>query len=56
VGSNEETVVPAETLLVVRTTQRVGQDSWVWSVYVWRITWANPAQNAAGRGPVAKKT
>jgi len=56
VGSNDETIVPVETLLVVRTTQRVGQDSWLWSVCVWRITWTNPSQDAAGRGPVAKKT
>jgi len=56
VGSNDETIAPVETLLVVRTTQRVGQDSWVWSVCVWRITWANPAQDAAGRGPIAKRT
>ena len=53
---NDETIVPVEALLVVRTTQPVGQDSWVWSVYVWRITWANPTRDAAGRGPVAKRT
>jgi beta-lactamase regulating signal transducer with metallopeptidase domain len=43
------------TLLVVRTAQRVGQNSWVWSVTVWRVTWTNPAQDAA-RAPLAKKT
>jgi len=47
--------VTGPTLLVVHTAQRVGQNSWVWSVTVWRITWTNPAQDAA-RAAVAKKT
>jgi beta-lactamase regulating signal transducer with metallopeptidase domain len=47
--------VSGPTVLVVRTAQRVGQNSWVWSVTVWRITWTNPAQDAA-RGAVANKT
>jgi hypothetical protein len=51
-----ETIVPRETLLVVRTTQRVGPNSWVWSVCVWRVTWVNPSQNQVEKGSVAKKT
>jgi beta-lactamase regulating signal transducer with metallopeptidase domain len=52
-GADENLTGP--TLLVVHTAQRVGQNSWVWSVTVWRITWTNPAQDAA-RAAVAKKT
>jgi beta-lactamase regulating signal transducer with metallopeptidase domain len=51
-----KTIVPGETLLVVRTTRRVGPDSWVWSVCVWRVTWVNRAQNQVERRSVAKKT
>jgi Zn-dependent protease with chaperone function len=48
-----ETIVPGETLLVVRTTQRVAPNSWVWSVRVWRITLV---EQQVDRGPVANKT
>lgn len=51
-----EAVVPQQTLLVVRTTQRVGQNSWVWSVSVWRVTLLSPVQDEAPRPPSAKKT
>jgi beta-lactamase regulating signal transducer with metallopeptidase domain len=57
-----QTVIPgSETLLVIRTTERVGPNAWLWSVSVWRVMWqytapANPDQNVAARGPVAHKT
>ncbi|MFZ0761442.1 MAG: M56 family metallopeptidase [Candidatus Sulfotelmatobacter sp.] len=50
-------VVPVpETLLLIRTTQRVGPNLWVWSVSIWRVTWANPAQLGLETAPSAKKT
>jgi BlaR1 peptidase M56 len=48
-----ETIVPGETFLVVRTTQEVAPNSWVWSVSVWRI---KLVQHRADRVPVANKT
>ncbi|MGD0568740.1 MAG: M56 family metallopeptidase [Candidatus Sulfotelmatobacter sp.] len=45
-----------QTLLLIRTTERVGPDSWVWSVTVWRVTWTNPAQKAVETGFNPKKT
>jgi Zn-dependent protease with chaperone function len=48
-----ETIVPGEALLVVRTAQRVAPNSWVWSVSVWRI---ELVQHRADRVPVANKT
>jgi beta-lactamase regulating signal transducer with metallopeptidase domain len=53
----KQTVLPArETILVIRTTQSVGPNSWVWSVCVWRVTLVNPAQNGAASAPVAHRT
>lgn len=54
-GANQ-TVVPGEALLVVRTTQRVGRNSWVWSVSMWRVTWVNLEQDDAPKAAAAKKT
>jgi beta-lactamase regulating signal transducer with metallopeptidase domain len=52
-----ESVVPApDTLLIVRTAQRVGPNAWVWTVSVWRVTWVNPAKDAMQSGAVANKT
>jgi Zn-dependent protease with chaperone function len=48
--------VAPETLLLIRTTERVGPNSWVWSVTVWRVTWRNPAQEAVETGFNPKKT
>ena len=49
--------IPApDTLLIIRTTECVGPNAWVWSVSVWRVTWVNPAQNATQSGAVANKT
>jgi Zn-dependent protease with chaperone function len=46
----------ADTLLIIQTTERVGANSWVSSVYVWRVVWVNPPQDAAQSGAVANKT
>lgn len=51
-----QNVPAADTLLIIRTAERVGPNSWMWSVYVWRVTWVNPAQNAVQSAPVADKT
>jgi beta-lactamase regulating signal transducer with metallopeptidase domain len=56
VGANQSAVAEPETLLLIQTTQRVGPNSWVWSVCVWRVTWVNPAQDGAKRVPVASRT
>ena len=54
-GMNEM-FTPGETLLVVRTSQRVGPGEWVCTVSMWRITWVNLDQNGVARAPTAKKT
>lgn len=55
--STKQNAAPAtETLLIIRTTQRVGPNSWVWSVAVWRLNFVTSSQDEAARGPVAKKT
>jgi beta-lactamase regulating signal transducer with metallopeptidase domain len=54
--ANQSDVPAADTLLIIRTAERVGPNSWMWNVYVWRVTWVNPAQDAAQAGPVADKT
>jgi hypothetical protein len=51
-GANE-TIVPGETLLVVRTTHQIAPNSWVWSVSVWRITLV---QSEADKGTVSNTT
>jgi len=48
----QPSVTPA--LLVIRTTQRVGPNTWMWSIDVWRVDLVNPARDAAM--PIAKKT
>ena len=48
--------VPSEAVFVIRTTQQIGPNSWVWSVTVWRVDWASLAQEGAGKVPVANKT
>jgi Zn-dependent protease with chaperone function len=45
-----------ETLLLIRTAERVGPDSWVWSVTVWRVTWKNPEQKVVETSFNPKKT
>jgi Zn-dependent protease with chaperone function len=56
-GETNVSFVPAaETVVIIRTAQRVGPDSWMWSVCVWRVTWVSPAQDGAQRSPVTNKT
>jgi beta-lactamase regulating signal transducer with metallopeptidase domain len=45
--------VPAETLLVIRTTEQISPDAWISRVTVWRLTWV---PSRAQRVPVAKTT
>jgi beta-lactamase regulating signal transducer with metallopeptidase domain len=56
VGTNQSIVPASETLLIIRTTERVGPNSWVWSIGVWRVTLVNSARDEAEKGPVAKRT
>jgi bla regulator protein blaR1 len=56
VGTKQTAVPAVETVLVIRTMQGVRPNSWVWSVYVWQVSWANPVQDEAHRSPVAKRT
>jgi hypothetical protein len=55
-ASASDAVVPAEAVFVIRTTEQIGPNSWVWSVTVWRFDWANPAQARAEKVPIANKT
>jgi hypothetical protein len=54
--SASDAVVPSEAVFVIRTTQQIGPNSWVWSVTVWRVNWASPAQGGAEKVPVTNKT
>jgi len=55
VGTNHNVVPASATLLIIRTTQQVGPNSWVWSVDVWRLNLVS-AQDRAEKAPAAKKT
>ena len=55
-GTNQNAVREPETLLLIQTTQRVGPNSWVWSVCVWRVTLLNTVQDGADKGSVASRT
>jgi beta-lactamase regulating signal transducer with metallopeptidase domain len=35
----DESAAPAETILVIRTTEQIGPDAWVSHFTVWRLTW-----------------
>ncbi len=54
--SASDAAVPREALFVIRTAQQIGPNSWVWSVTVWDVKWASPAQEGIGKVPVANKT
>jgi hypothetical protein len=55
-GSNQSVVPVSEMVLIIRTTQQVGPNSWVWSVDVWRLNLVNATQAGAEKAPLAKKT
>jgi len=55
-GTIQTVLAASETLLIIQTTHRVGPDSWVWSVCVWRMTVVKPTQDAAGTEPALRKT
>lgn len=55
-AASERASQPSETILLIRTTQHTGPDSWRWSIYVYRLVWMNPAQEEAEKAPVAHKT
>jgi beta-lactamase regulating signal transducer with metallopeptidase domain len=55
-GTNQSTVPASEMLLIIRTTQQVGSNSWIWSVDVWRLNLVNATQDGTGKAPLAKKT
>jgi beta-lactamase regulating signal transducer with metallopeptidase domain len=55
-GSNQSVVPVSEMVLIIRTTQQVGPNSWVWSVDVWRLNLVNATQDGAEKPPLAKKT
>jgi hypothetical protein len=46
----------SETLLIIRTTQQIGPNSWVWSVAVWRLNVVNSNRDGAEKVPATKKT
>jgi beta-lactamase regulating signal transducer with metallopeptidase domain len=56
VETNQSLRPVSETLLIIQTTERVGPNSWVWSVGVWKVTLLNAPSDGAGRVPVQKKT
>lgn len=37
-----------ETIFLIQTTEQVGRDAWVSSVYVWRLEWIEPSQMNRG--------
>jgi beta-lactamase regulating signal transducer with metallopeptidase domain len=56
VEANPSPVAASETLLIIRTTQQIGPNSWVWSVAVWRVNVVNSDRDGAPKVPAAKKT
>jgi beta-lactamase regulating signal transducer with metallopeptidase domain len=56
VEANQSMASPTEALLIIRTSQRVGPNSWVWSVGVWRVTFVNSTQDGVERVPAPRKT
>jgi beta-lactamase regulating signal transducer with metallopeptidase domain len=56
VETNQSLRPASETLLIIQTAERVGPNSWVWRVGVWKVTMLNTPPDGEGRVPVAKKT
>jgi beta-lactamase regulating signal transducer with metallopeptidase domain len=46
----------SQTLLIIRTAQQIGPNSWVLSVGVWRVNLVNSLPEIAGKSQTAKKT
>ena len=46
----------SETVLIIQTAERVGPNSWVWSVGVWKVTMLKAPPDGTGRVAVPKKT
>jgi hypothetical protein len=55
-ADTRQSVTPTETLLIIRTAQRVGPNSWVWSVGVWRVTFVTSNVDEVERTPLPRKT
>lgn len=55
-ASNQKVPLASETLLIIQTTERVGPNSWVWSVGVWRVTLVNATRDGVANVPVAGRT
>jgi Zn-dependent protease with chaperone function len=55
-GTNQRVAPASEMLLIIRTTQQIGPNSWVWSVDVWRLDLVNSTQDGAKKAPLGKKT
>jgi hypothetical protein len=55
-AASEDTMPPLETILLIRTTERTGPDSWRWSVYMYRLVWMNPVQEGSEKAPMPHKT
>jgi hypothetical protein len=54
--TNQSAVPASQTFLIIRTTQQVGPNAWVWSVGVWRVNLVNSVQDRPEPAPIAKKT
>jgi beta-lactamase regulating signal transducer with metallopeptidase domain len=53
-ASIRDEAVPAEAVFVIRTTEQVGPNEWMWSVTVWRVNLVTPSESA--KAPVASRT
>jgi hypothetical protein len=54
--TKQNTLETSAAVLIIQTAHRVGPNSWVWSVDVWRVNLVNATQHEAGKAPLAKKT
>ncbi|MFZ0805151.1 MAG: M56 family metallopeptidase [Candidatus Sulfotelmatobacter sp.] len=56
VTNRSDAMQTSEAVLIIQTAQRVGPNSWVWSVDVWRVNLVDATQHEARKAPLAKKT